>query len=598
MTRSAGKSFRSFAADPVVKAGTLTSTWEKRLVSCVVDENVGLPDVAVLTYRDGDNELLKSSGITIGSPLTVSVVAVQNKAQEQLFGGEVTALEKDSDSTGSFTVIRAMSMAHRLFRGRRVEAFCNLSAAEVVRKVARNAGLTVGRVQVSPVTYTQISQAGTSDWDFLQRLAHEHGVSVQVDDTGKLELLKPKAASGAPGPDASSPLVLRHGDLLSLRASLTSSDRVGEVEVRAWDVATKTALVAVESAKQSKTVVPDLKPKIAGKPATMLVADTPYATRAETDIVARSLAAAVSAGYAEVEAVVKGHPKLRAGVPMSVTNAGQAFNGVYTATSVRHELDPQTGYRTTVTVSGSPDRSLAGLALGAAAAQAPRMPGLATGIVTDIREPGTGQRGWVRLKFPWLDANYVTDWVRSVQWGGVGGGGVFSPEVNDEVLVGFEQGSLDRPYVIGGLYNGVDRPSPHDEPLVDPKKGGVNRRSLVSRNGNRLELLDSPTTAGIRLRTGNKRVEIMMDEKTGHVDIEVRALGGAQVLGSISMTDRGVTVDARNGDLVLKGNTVSVESRTTVSVTARSSVSVQGATGASVDGGARAVLKGRVVEIN
>ena len=182
MTRAVGKSFRSFAADPVVKAGSLTKTWETRLVSCVVDENVGLPDVAVLTYRDGDNELLKSADITIGTPLTVSVVAVESKAQEQLFGGEVTALEKDSDSTGSFTVIRAMSMAHRLFRGRRVEAFCNLTATEVVRKVARNAGLTVGRVQVSSVTYAQISQAGTSDWDFLQRLAHEQWCQHIVDD--------------------------------------------------------------------------------------------------------------------------------------------------------------------------------------------------------------------------------------------------------------------------------------------------------------------------------------------------------------------------------------------------------------------------------
>ncbi|MFJ6675082.1 VgrG-related protein [Actinosynnema sp. NPDC091369] len=591
MTGAVGKSFRSFAADPVVKAGSLTKTWETRLVSCVVDENVGLPDVAVLTYRDGDNELLRSADITIGTPLTVSVVAVESKAQEQLFGGEVTALEKDSDSTGSFTVIRAMSMAHRLFRGRRVEAFCNLTAAEVVRKVARNAGLTVGRVQVSSVTYAQLSQAGTSDWDFLQRLAHEHGVSVQVDDTGKLELLKPAPAAGAPGAGTPSPLVLRHGDLLSLRASLTSSDRVDAVEVRAWDVVTKKALVAVEPAVRSTTVVPELKPSVAGKRATMLVADTPYATRAETDVAARSLAAAVSAGYAEVEAVVKGHPKLRAGVPISVTNAGKAFNGVYTATSVRHVLDPHEGYRSTVTVSGSPDRSLAGLALGGtAASRTPRMPGLATGIVTDIREPGNGQRGWVRLKFPWLDDVYVTDWVRTVQWGGINGGGVFSPEVNDEVLVGFEQGSLDRPYVIGGLYNGVDKPSAHDVPLVDPTKGGVNRRSLVSRSGNRLELLDSPTTAGVRLQTGDKRVDITMDEKTGSVDIEVRTPQGAQVLGSISMTPRGITVDARNGDLVLKGHTVSVEART--------SVSVRGATEASVDGGVKAVLKGRIVEIN
>ncbi|PSL55904.1 uncharacterized protein involved in type VI secretion and phage assembly [Saccharothrix carnea] len=592
MTRqAAGRSFRSFAADPIVQLGSLTSTWEKRLVSCVVDENVGLPDVAVLTYRDGDNELLTVGGITIGTPLTVSVATVQSKAREQLFGGEVTALEKDGDSTGSFTVIRAMSKAHRLFRGRRVEAFRNVTAADVVRRVARNAGLTVGRVEVSPVTYAQLSQAGVSDWDFLRQIAHEHGVSVRVDDKGKLELLKPEPATGAPALTESSPLVLRHGDLLSLRASLTDSDRVDHVEVRAWDVATKKAFVAVEPAVRSKAVLPGAMPSTAGKRTSMLVADTPYGTQAETATAARSLAASVSAGYAEIEAVAKGHPKLRAGVPIALADAGPAFSGRYTATSVRHVLEPDHGYRSIVTVSASPDRSLAGLVLGGnALPRPPRMPGLATGIVTDIRELGKGERGWVRLKFPWLDDNYVTDWVRTVQWGGVRGGGVFSPEVNDEVLVGFEQGSLDRPYVLGGLYNGVDQPSPHDVPLVDRRSGRLNRRSLVSRTGNRLELLDGLTAAGVRLETGDKRLDITLDEKTGAIEIRVRARRGRRVLGSISLTDRGITIDARRGDLVLKGNTVSVEAAT--------SVSVRGRTEASVDGGAQAVLKGRIVRIN
>ncbi|NUT54261.1 MAG: VgrG-related protein [Saccharothrix sp.] len=585
-----GRSFRSFAADPVVRAGSLSKTWEKRLVSCVVDENVGLPDLAVLTYRDGDHDLLKDSGITIGDPLTVSVVTVQGRVQELLFSGEVTALETDGDRTGTFTVIRAMSKAHRLFRGRRVEAFRNVTAADVVRRVAKNAGLPVGRVEVAAVTYTQISQAGVSDWDFLRQLADEHGVTVQVDDKGTLELLKPKPASGAPALTERSPLVLSHGDLLSLRASLTSVDQVDNVEVRAWDVATKKAFVAVEPAVRSATALPGY-PRTAGKRTTMLVADTPYGTQAETATAARSLAAAVSAGYAEIEAVAKGHPKLRAGVPIALANAGPAVSGRYTATSVRHVLEPEHGYRSIVTVSGSPDRSLAGLALGGnAAARSPRMPGLATGVVTDIREVGKGERGWVRLKFPWLDDNYVTDWVRTVQWGGVRGGGVFSPEVDDEVLVGFEQGSLDRPYVIGGLYNGVDRPSPHDVPLVDRTSGRVNRRSLVSRTGNRLELLDGLTAAGVRLETGDKRLDITLDEKTGSVDIRVRARRGRRVLGSITLTDRGITVDAGRGDLVLKGNTVSVEATTTASV--------RGGTEASVDGGVQAVLKGRVVRIN
>ncbi|MFD1150734.1 VgrG-related protein [Saccharothrix hoggarensis] len=593
---------RAFAALPVVRAGSLTEAWNERLVSCVVDENVGLPDSAVLTYHDDNFELLADAAIEIGTPVRVSVSSVLDNGTEPLFTGEVTAVEADADSTGSFTVIRAMNKAHRLFRGRKVEAFRNTTAAQVVRRVAKGAGLTVGRIEVAAVTYRQISQPAISDWEFLQLIAQEHGVVVQVDDQGALELVKPRAAAGAPPVGTSAdvnPLVLHHRDnLRSVRASLSSVDQVSGVEVRGWDVATKKALVAVAPAVVSTTVAPGMSPTVIGKAfragARTLVADTPYATQAETTVVAQSLAAAASAGFAEIEAVADGEPKLRAGVPITLSGVGAAFSGRYTATSVRHVLEPGEGYRSIVTVSTSPDRSLAGLTAGAAP-RTGRMPGLATAIVTDIKEVG-GERGWVRLKFPWLDDNYVTDWVRTVQPGGVRGGGVFSPEVNDEVLVGFEQGSLDRPYVLGGLYNGVDQPTPHAVPLVDRKSGRVNRRSLVSRGGNRLDLLDGMTAAGVRLTTGDQRLDITLDEKTGQVDIQVRGPGGGRPLGAITLTSRGITVDAMSGDLVLNGRSVSVNGAT-VSVKG-TDVSVKGVKSATVDGGLRAVLKGAEVHLN
>nr|MDT0523199.1 VgrG-related protein [Streptomyces sp. DSM 41633] len=228
------------------------------------------------------------------------------------------------------------------------------------------------------------------------------------------------------------------------------------VEVRGWNVDTKTRLVAREQSVRSDTVVPGMSPSVAagafGASARVTVADTPYRTQAETTAVAGAVAASVSSGFGEIEAVAFGYPQLRAGAPVALGIVGPTFSGRYTATAAHHVLEPVGGYRTTVVVSASPDRSLAGLTGGGAPSRGPRMPGLAIGVVTDIRE-GKGQRGWVRLKFPWLDDTYVTDWVRTVQWGGNGGGGVFSPEVNDEVLVGFEQGLLDSPYVLGGLYN-------------------------------------------------------------------------------------------------------------------------------------------------
>lgn len=583
---------RSFAADPIVEApGELPAAWAAQLVSCVVDENVGLPDTAVLMYRDPDHKLLTATGITIGTPVKISVVTVQERVRERLFTGEVTAIELDSDTTGSFTVVRAFSKAHRLQRGRKVVAFRNMKTADIVRKVASGAGLACGKIEAAPITYKQLTQPNVSDWEFLQYLAGESGAHVRVDDKGLLQFVKPKPASSAPSPATSAtrhPMVLEYGrNLLALRAVLTGADGADSVEVRGWNVDTKTRLVAREQSIRSDTVSPGMSPSLAagafGPNARMTVADTPYRTQAEATAVAGSVAASVSSGFGEIEAVAEGNPQLRAGLPVALGNVGPAFAGRYTATAVHHVLEPNGGYRTTVLVSAAPDRSLAGLTSGSdASSRGPRMPGLAIGVVTDIRE-GKTERGWVRLKFPWLDDTYVTDWVRTVQWGGQGGGGVFSPEVNDEVLVGFEQGLLDSPYVLGGLYNGVDKPSPHDVPLVDPTSGKVNRRSLVSRSGNRLELLDAPRgPSGVRLATGDKRLEVTLDERRSEIAVTVYARGGTRALSSVTLSSSGITLDAGTGDVNIKGR----------------SVNVNGKTGVTIDGGLLGVLKAKLIRIN
>ncbi|WP_316528755.1 VgrG-related protein [Kitasatospora brasiliensis] len=588
MTTPEARGGRSFAADPVVEApGPLPPIWAAQLVSCDVEESVGLPDTAVLSFRDANHAFLAATGITIGTPLRVSVVTVQGNTRARLFTGEVTALELEVDATGSYTVVRASAVTHRLMRGRRVKAFRNMTTADIVREVATGAGLTCGRIDSFPVVHQQLSQANVPDWEFLQFLAQESGAQVRVDDDGRLEFVSPEAASGAPDPSTPAPrnpLVLEYGrNLLELRGVLTGAGGADTVEARGWNVTTKSALVATEPAVASRTVQPGMgSPALPGR-ARLTVADTPYRTQAQAAAAARSLAASVAAGFGELEAVAEGNPRLRAGTAVALGNVGAAFSGRYTATGVRHLLEPFRGYRTTVVVSAAPDRSLAGLVTGGnAPPRGPRMPGLAVAVVTDVREPGGGQRGWVKLMFPWLDDSYVSDWVRTVQWGGAGGGGVVSPEVNDEVLVGFEQGDLDSPYVLGGLYNGVDRPSPHDVPLVDAAAGKVNRRSVVSRSGHRLELLDVPGgTSGVRLASGDGTLEVSLDQRRGEIVLTVHGLGGTAG-STVRLSPSGITLDAGTGTVDVRGG----------------SVTVRGTAAVTVDGGAEAVLKGAFVRIN
>ena len=142
--------------------------------------------------------------------------------------------------------------------------------------------------------------------------------------------------------------------------------------------------------------------------------DVPYRTQAEVDAAAKALAEQIAGAFAEFEGVARGNPKLRAGAAITIDNLGAPFDGKYTITTSRHRFDPTTGYTTAFAVTGRQERSLLGLASGgggrAGAGRRGRRPRSAT--------PTTRRsQGRVKLTFPWLSDDYVSDWARTVQPG-------------------------------------------------------------------------------------------------------------------------------------------------------------------------------------
>ncbi|MBW5485616.1 VgrG-related protein [Streptomyces bambusae] len=553
------------------------------LVSAYVDDSTQLPDLFVLRFRDPHHLTLRSAGFSLGVPVKLFARAADDPEKQLLVSGEVTAVEIDLDTTGTFTVVRGLDHAHRFFRGRHVAGYRQMTASDVAVQVARRAGLSVGTVDGTTTVYEHLAQPGITDWEFLHRLADLAGAEVGVLD-GRFFFRLPARAGSAPASSTrpqASPYVLEFGrNLLRCHASVTAADQVQQVEVRGWDVQAKAAVVGRAPAGQSDRLELGMTPQQAADafgPAVFLATDTPYRTQAETDQAAKSLAADLAASFAELDAVAMGMPRLRAGTAVALTNVGEPFEGKYTISASRHVFDPETGYQTWLTVGGRSDRSLFGLASGASGGPAQdRIGGLVNATVTDTRDPE--DRGRVKLAFPWLDGEYVSDWARTADLGGKGGGGIFGPEVGDEVLVGFEQGRLDHPYVIGGLYNGQDKPSEHDAPLVDSTSGATNRRSLVSRSGNRMELLDcSGGPQGVRLATGDGKLTLHLDRKETAVTVHSDGTVEIEAQDKVTVTARsGITMDAGTGTLELTGQSVRISAQA----------------GVEVDGGAGALTLG------
>ncbi|MEU6709101.1 VgrG-related protein [Streptomyces wuyuanensis] len=555
---------RFYTAKPLIDIGSpIPEVWDERLAEAFVDTSAGLPAEAYLRFRDPEHRMLGSLKAQIGTAVRVSAVTARDRSRTRVFAGEVVALETESSAVeGTYTVVRAMDLGHRLLRGRHVTSYADTTVADVVSKIARRAGMTCGPIQADSARIPHLAQPNLSDWEMLQHLAAERGLIVSVEDT-KLCLRKPAAAQTAPSPRtgaAASPFVLQHGvNLISLRAGLSSTGQVSKVEVRGWDPVAKQPLSHHEPATSSDRLqvgaTPGSASKAFGSDSTLLVTGRPYTTAHDVQNAARALAADTAAAFADVEAVVVGAPQLRAGAAVALAGVGAPFEGKYTVFSSRHVFD-RDGYRTRIRVT-----TLAFAPVPPAPPLSTR--GVAVAVVADTKEPHEGQHGWVRLRLPWLGPDYVTDWVRTVQCGGVGGGGVFPVELEDEVLVGFEHGRLDRPYVLGGLYNGKDEPSDHAGiKLYDPSTGKANRRSFVSRDTDRIEILTpSEGSQGIHLSTGkeNDLYTVLMDRSKKVITVTAGA-DENKVSVHLDHSKKELTLDAGpEGTLNLRGAHVKIQ---------------------------------------
>ncbi|MET9110414.1 VgrG-related protein [Streptomyces zhihengii] len=578
-----------------------------------VDQGVGVPAAFRLTFRDPYRLVLGKLGVTFGTRVVLTPVADGQGVGNPLLTGEVTALEADYDGTGSFTVVRGYDLGHRMMRRRRVAAYRNQKASDIARKLAALDGVPIGRIQPTKGTYGFLSQANVTDWDFLSRLADENNMVMSLDAKGKFRFVTPKPSAGAPSPATDgdkSAFVLQAGhDVLRLRAAVTAADQVGTVESRGWNVTTKKKIVETAPASTDPGISIGLTPgRAAGVfgPAPLVSTGTPYDRQDEVRHAAQALAADVTSSFAELEVAVYGNPELRPGLPVALKDVGKPFEGKYTVTSVRHVFGDGRHYESWITVSGRQWRSLYGLASGGGgtdSASATRLPGVANAIVTDVQDPL--RQGRVKLQFPWLDNTYVSDWARSVQWGGVGGGGVFPMDVGDEVLVAFDRGALDHPFVIGGLYNGRDLPTRVDDvPLHDGLKRKAARHTLSDRQANRVDLLSQRTgkrRQGVRIASGDDRLTINLDRTKTEITIDSK--GAVSITGSRSVSIEAGTdleLSARRRLTIKSGGLLDIQGRGLVnlkSLTGAVTVDAMGALNLKAVG-ATMISSGGSVQVN
>ena len=105
--------------------------------------------------------------------------------------------------------------------------------------------------------------------------------------------------------------------------------------------------------------------------------------------------------------------------------------------------------------------------------------------------------GRVRVQMMWQEAgSEKTPWIRLLQpHSGSGKGFYFVPEIGEEVLVGFQGGNAEKPYVIGTQYNGKEKSGYAD------KENSI--KAVHTRSGTKIILNDSEGSILIEDPSGN-----------------------------------------------------------------------------------------------
>jgi hypothetical protein len=553
------------------------------LTRCEVDSSLFTPSQFKIFFRGMPDEILIPSGLQLAVPVTIL-----GPEEAPLLTGEVTAVEVEYAYGETLTIVRGMDRSHRLMRGTNTMAYPEMTASAVVTMLCAQATVIPGQIIPTTTIYPWLTQANVSSWTFIQQLAALENYVAYADGMGLFNFCPmPMPEAGMPPamsyeiPEMGTQLVLGK-NLKNLRAVVSSAEQVPLVTVTGYDPQLTIPVIgpfpSIPSVSQSLDPM-TLPPAVAGEMGATPFFDCSFPIDNEGAAMTRaqSIASDIAGSLAEVEGECVGNPALLAGASITIGMAGMPFDGYYICSAAKHVFDPTNeGYSTYVTVGGYQDRSMFSLASGAPAGlhMRPTIPGLVIGTVLNNIDPKN--LGQVQVMFPWLNPSYISAWCRVMQIGAgkAGAGFLWLPEIGDEVLIGFDRGSIDHPYVIGSLYNGVAMPIP--PPSVE---GVVANRRIASRMGHTIQWNDGPDALGIEIAMGP--APIAASTQSIKIDGQQMQIAINSLTGQVQITGMvGVTIKSE-AQIAIAAPTISIGDETTMSLSlAGTSVSLGGPGGA------------------
>ena len=182
-------------------------------------------------------------------------------------------------------------------------------------------------------------------------------------------------------------------------------------------------------------------------------------------------------------------------------------------------------------------------------------------------------------------------WARiALPYGGSKWGEYFIPEVGDQVIVVFEQGNIDRPFIIGAI------PKTNSNFMQQAFDEKNQYKRIKTRNGNLIEFMDNSEGEGekdhIYIRTAkdgthkididNENNKILISDKEGKNKIEMKTENGqmeihAEKKLTIKVGDNiKMIMNGSNGTVSIEAQKINMEASENTQVKANNRVTVEG----------------------
>lgn len=582
---------------PVVEIGgtQLTDEEYQKLRTVRIDRGMNLVGRATVRFQDVGYVRSKSGTIKVGTKLTV-----KDLSSTEMFSGTVVGVTLEVfRSEAPYLVVVADDDAYKLNRGTTTKTYLQTTYTAAVDQVLTRAGITKKQVIASSGSKEYVLQAGT-DLEFIDSTAARIGYTWWVDQ-GTFHFAP--AGTGAGDVHVEMGVDLEE---FSVRASAL---RPTEFKVGGWQPDNQQKLVGQNAKSKLWTTPSDfVKPWVGGAAQLGTAATATIEPSPGDQSEAKGSAQAFFDESLAASLVARGmghaNGRIKPGATVQVKGTDPA-DGKYYVTEVQHIYDSR-GFHTRFVAGPIRPSHLVDTLGNPGPDPGFEIKGMVVGVVTDNHD--LAQNGRVKVKFAGVPDDVESHWARVMTTGsGKNRGVVFLPEVDDEVLVGFEGNDARRPVVLGSLFSKKNL-LPEKSKLLGAQNT-VDYRRITSRLGHIIEFADgmTPTTQHVLVQLGGSATTHKLRLGADRFDIEVAM--GKPVLIQAGTAKFEITAA---GDINIEGKNINMKATTAFNIEAvRTTVKgfnqvqmtggtavVKGMGQTSVEAGGPLTIKGITVAIN